>query len=66
MLYEGWGVRSIYVSANLDPETREQAAHFKPLGFVGKPFLAVELLDAMAAALREIGKIGGEVEPVSS
>jgi two-component system, response regulator PdtaR len=55
MLYEGWGVRSIYVSANLDPETREQAGHFEPLGFVGKPFLAAELLDAIATALREIG-----------
>ena len=51
MLYEGWGVRSIYVSANLDSETRQQAGNFKPLGFVGKPFLAAELLDAIAAAL---------------
>lgn len=57
MLYEGWGVRSIYVSANLDEETRAHAGQFKPLGFVGKPFLAAELLDAIAAALREIGKI---------
>jgi DNA-binding NarL/FixJ family response regulator len=54
MLYEGWGVRSIYVSANLDAETREQATNFEPLGFVGKPFLPAELLGAIAGALREL------------
>lgn len=54
MLYEGWGVRSIYVSANLDGETRAQAEQFKPLGFVGKPFLPAELSDAIARAVREI------------
>jgi two-component system, response regulator PdtaR len=66
MLYEGWGVRSLYVSANLDGQTREQAEEFRPLGFIGKPFLAAQVLDAIAAAVREIGKVGGEVERVSS
>ena len=35
-------------------DTREQATHFKPLGFVGKPFLPAELLDAIAGSLREL------------
>jgi DNA-binding NarL/FixJ family response regulator len=54
MLYEGWGVRSIYVSANLDAETRERATQLRALGFVGKPFLSSEVQEAIAKALRDL------------
>jgi len=50
MLYECWGVRSIYLSANLDGATRAQAEQWQPLGFVGKPFLPAEVLEAVERA----------------
>lgn len=54
MLYERWGVRSIYLSANLDPATRAQTAPWQPLGFIGKPFLPAELLDAIERAVKTL------------
>jgi CheY-like chemotaxis protein len=51
MLFECWGVRSIYISANLDPSTRAQAEPLQPLGFVGKPFLPAEVIDALERAV---------------
>ena len=54
MLFECWGVRSIYLSANLDPSTRAQTEPLQPLGFVGKPFLPAELLEAVERATRQI------------
>lgn len=54
MLFEGWGVRSIYLSANLDPGTRAQAEQFQPLGFVGKPFLPSDVIDAVQRAVRAL------------
>lgn len=55
MLFECWGVRSIYLSANLDRETRAHAEPLQPLGFVGKPFLPAEVLEAVATAVRALG-----------
>jgi CheY-like chemotaxis protein len=52
MLFECWGVRSIYISANLDPATRAQAEQWQPLGFVGKPFLPAELIATLERAVR--------------
>jgi two-component system, response regulator PdtaR len=54
MLFECWGVRSIYLSANIDRETRAQAEPMQPLGFVGKPFLPGDILEAIEAALRKL------------
>ncbi len=54
MLFECWGVRSIYISANLDPTTRAQAEPLQPLGFVGKPFLPAEVLDAVERAVKTV------------
>lgn len=51
-LYDRWKVRSIYVSANLDPRTRAEAAPYRPLGFIGKPFLPADVLAAVRAATR--------------
>lgn len=49
-LYESFGVRSLFVSANIDDEVRRQAEPFMPLGFIGKPFLAAEVIAAVKAA----------------
>lgn len=54
-LYENFGVRCIFVSANIDDEVRSRAAAFKSLGFIGKPFLAAEVIAAVKAAARVTG-----------
>jgi two-component system, response regulator PdtaR len=54
MLFERWGVRSIYLSANLDPATRSQAAAMQPLGFVGKPFFPAEVVIAVERAVQAV------------
>lgn len=54
MLYERWGVRSIYLSANLDPATRAQAEQLRPLGFVGKPFLPADVIEAVQRAVKSL------------
>jgi two-component system, response regulator PdtaR len=54
MLFECWGVRSIYISANLDPTTRAEAKQWQPLGFIGKPFLPAEVLSALERAAQRV------------
>ncbi len=54
-LYESFGVRCLFVSANIDEDVRTQAAKFQPLGFIGKPFLAAEVIAAVQAAARVTG-----------
>jgi DNA-binding NarL/FixJ family response regulator len=54
MLFECWGVRSIYISANLDPATRTQAEQLQALGFVGKPFLPTEVIEAVRRAVKVV------------
>jgi two-component system, response regulator PdtaR len=54
MLYECWGVRSIYLSANLDAATRAQTEPWQPLGFVGKPFRPADVLEAVERAARSV------------
>jgi DNA-binding NarL/FixJ family response regulator len=58
MLYEGWEVRSIFLSANLDAGTRAAVEPCRPLGFIGKPFLPSEVIAAVrrAAAQIAVGK----------
>jgi DNA-binding NarL/FixJ family response regulator len=51
-LYERFGVRCLFVSANIDEEVRSRAARFQPFGFIGKPFLAAEVIAAVQAAAR--------------
>lgn len=53
-LFETFGVRCIFVSANIDDEVRSRAAAFKSLGFIGKPFLAAEVISAVRAAADEV------------
>jgi len=49
-LYERHGIRCLFVSANINDEVRSQVADLRPLGFIGKPFLAAEVITAVQAA----------------
>jgi CheY-like chemotaxis protein len=46
-----YGIRSLFVSAHSDPQTRSRGAVAKPHGWLEKPFANVQLLGAVAAAL---------------
>lgn len=52
-LFNLYGVRCLFLSANIDDEVRRQVAPFRPLGFIGKPFLAAEVIAAVQEAARE-------------
>lgn len=54
-LYETYGVRCLFVSANIDDEVRRKTASFESLGFLGKPFLPAEVIAAVQAAARVTG-----------
>jgi two-component system, response regulator PdtaR len=54
-LYETYGVRCLFVSANIDDEVRKTAARFQSLGYIGKPFLPAEVIAAVQAAARVSG-----------
>jgi DNA-binding NarL/FixJ family response regulator len=54
-LYEQFGVRCLFISANIDEEVRSKAANFQALGFIGKPFLAAEVIMAVQSAMRVTG-----------
>lgn len=49
-LYADHGIRCLFVSANINEEVRERVADLRPLGFIGKPFLAAEVIAAVQAA----------------
>jgi len=49
-LYDRHGIRCLFVSANIDDEVRKRVADLQPLGFIGKPFLAAEVIAAVRAA----------------
>lgn len=51
-LYDMHGVRCLFVSANITDEVRQQVAELQPLGFIGKPFLAAEVIAAVRNAAR--------------
>jgi len=53
-LYEKFGVRCIFVSANIDEEVRSKAAAYESLGYIGKPFLTAEVITAVQAAANEV------------
>ncbi len=42
-LYEAMGVRCIFISGNLDDETRRILADVEPIAFIGKPILGHQL-----------------------
>jgi CheY-like chemotaxis protein len=49
-LRRGWNVPSIFISANLDQDTRAHAMEAAPLGFVDKPYRQHDILSAVASA----------------
>lgn len=54
-LLHGWGIRSLFISGNLDEDMIRAAEPLNPLGFVGKPFspgLLVRTLSALAERIR--------------
>jgi len=55
LLYENYGVRCLFVSANIDDDVRKKAATFQSLGFLGKPFLPAEVIAAVQTAARTTG-----------
>ena len=55
LLYEAYGVRCLFVSANIDDDTRRRAIGYQSLGFLGKPFLPAEVIAAVQAAARTTG-----------
>jgi two-component system, response regulator PdtaR len=54
-LYESFGVRCLFVSANIDDDMRRKAGAFQSLGFIGKPFLAAEVIAAVREAAVKTG-----------
>jgi DNA-binding NarL/FixJ family response regulator len=50
-IWQRFGIRCLFVSANLDDRTRAKALAANPLGFLEKPFTSGRLLTALAAAI---------------
>lgn len=48
-IWQRFGIRSVFASANLDKELRTRAAAANPLGFVDKPFVSSTLVAALSA-----------------
>jgi DNA-binding response OmpR family regulator len=53
-IFRRFGIRSIFVSAYSDPETRARAADARPLAWLSKPVHFPRLVAAVRAALGEI------------
>lgn len=51
-LLERFGVRSLFVSGNIDSQMKMQAQGLRPLGYLGKPFMAGDVLAALERAVR--------------
>lgn len=49
-LYDKHGIRCLFISANIDDDVRRRVAELRPLGFIGKPFLAAEVIATVQAA----------------
>jgi DNA-binding response OmpR family regulator len=54
-LFRRFNVRSIFATANDDPNTRARAASHAPLGWLTKPYTMTSLLVVMAAAIADLG-----------
>jgi DNA-binding NarL/FixJ family response regulator len=55
-LYQLYRVRCLFVSANIGDDVRQQVADLEPLGFIGKPFLAAEVIAAVQRAARTVAE----------
>lgn len=54
-IWEGFGIRSIFMSAQTDPLTRQRAEAARPFGYLVKPFAMDQIADAVSGASAEIG-----------
>ena len=54
-IFRSLGIRSLFVSAFHDPETRRRAEPSAPLGWLPKPYSMNSLVDAVRSALRNLG-----------
>lgn len=59
-LLEKLGIRSIFISGNLDEATRLALAHVNPIAFVGKPISPPVLSRALDLAVKEIAGASGQ------
>lgn len=50
-IYRRLGIRSVFVSANLDPKMKERAQAADPMGWVPKPFSSPQLVSGVNAAI---------------
>jgi DNA-binding NarL/FixJ family response regulator len=55
-LFESARVRCLFVSANIDDEVRREVADLQPLGYIGKPFLATDVITAVRSAALATGQ----------
>jgi two-component system, response regulator PdtaR len=55
-LYQRFGLRCLFISANSAPDLRKRADSARPLGWLTKPFMSGELVQAIDAAALEVRK----------
>ncbi|WP_207459761.1 response regulator [Azospirillum sp. SYSU D00513] len=48
--YERWGIKTLFISANIDSALRKETEDLGPLGYVSKPFVTGTLASALAFA----------------
>ncbi|MEN3791650.1 response regulator [Fulvimarina sp. MAC3] len=51
-ILQRFGVRSIFISGNLDKATRERLVDLEPIAMLSKPFRAEELHEALRSVMR--------------
>jgi DNA-binding NarL/FixJ family response regulator len=63
-IFDTYGIRSVFMSAHGDAETRRLAAAANPLGWLPKPYTPTDLLDVVKAAANELSSTGdGQLAP---
>jgi two-component system, response regulator PdtaR len=51
-LFTKYGIRSIFASAHVDPETRKRAQAANPAGWLSKPYMPESLVELLKAVTR--------------
>jgi two-component system, response regulator PdtaR len=62
-IYEQYGIRSIFVTAQGTPETREQAKTAHPVGWISKPYRPSDLVKSVKDALDEVLAASSSAQP---
>lgn len=52
-ILQRFGIRSIFISGNLDKTTRDRLTDLEPIAMLSKPFRAHELLEALEAVMQK-------------